>query len=726
VRCHGITLHAAYIAFPLPRKPEFYRHKGPKFSREDAISVVISTKHARKLKDAEFLIDRLVHLGVIQESKGTTKRRKTAAAQEARGQKHGGRPPHVMYRFKKDVINALKHQIEDHKAAGRRTSRRLSVDLDGAAKAAQANARNDVKGVSLSPLAQIASVAGLVSTTWVGWQFHCAGAGSFGMAFPLGITLHFRYQEVFEVVFLSAIVLAWSYFFGDTNIYETKTVTITRSSSQVYNGLERQPSAGVRSVKKRYTEMVESRVAKVDMSRYASLDAALDAVHEFMAKEQILDAGDLLHAVERRLLEEADSDELILFKGRLQRDLVNIGKIHKKYENAVVALVEFRYGEEAGWEPAGTVHGNEVFSKKDKRGDIWVKVDGFVVGDAAHCLAVWREGDLYQDWFPSVDFSGWVAEVGKAEVCMYFGGTFIPRLVGQDTVVHGYGVENLRDGYFLILGESVDNWPVGTNQPLPVPEPPASFFRRLFVNALKIYIEPLPDGTVRNSMIVSLRLDFPFPAWLVTHAFKAVFGMIYVSMQATMDKMKAEDAESSHYRRFAQSTSVYRDWLLPLFDQYLRQVVASRPATLLSQQSSLTEDGLDALSKDGGGDARSREQFSDTASETSAVTTMSSTSAASSSKAYSPVIRHAMANQPPKELDSDNEDQIAFHHPASPARAPAVTPPRTPQQQTSSLNPRRGDKSQRSLPSTPKLGLARSRRKGPSFSAPRPRSSSHR
>eukprot|EP00968_Pinguiococcus_pyrenoidosus_P005520 scaffold358_cov256-Pinguiococcus_pyrenoidosus.AAC.31 len=59
------------------------RPKEPKFSSQDAITALLETRLVGDLEQARFAIDRLLQLGVIEESKGTTKRRKAADSQGA-------------------------------------------------------------------------------------------------------------------------------------------------------------------------------------------------------------------------------------------------------------------------------------------------------------------------------------------------------------------------------------------------------------------------------------------------------------------------------------------------------------------------------------------------------------------------------------------------------------------------------------------------------------------
>ena len=41
----------------------------------------------------------------------------------------------------------------------------------------------------------------------------------------------------------------------------------------------------------------------------------------------------------------------------------------------------------------------------DEKGNFWIKVDGIYKGTPTTCTSIWKEGDLFNEWFPSVTWS---------------------------------------------------------------------------------------------------------------------------------------------------------------------------------------------------------------------------------------------------------------------------------------------------------------------------------
>ena len=516
--------------------------KLPKFSRGKAVEALVETQVARDASHAAQVLARMLQARMIEESSGTVKRRLKALK---KGRKEAAAVS-IHYRFERGFAAQLAGRGGDEVGDFPE-----SAKVDGHA---EAEADNDEL---IAVVAQLSGVAGVLASLWV---------GSVLGREPLVYGMPRSFWG--EVVSLAVAAISWTFFFGDV----AKKQEVHRFNFDTVQ-LEHFHLSAARQ--RAYDDLLQERVDRISLEGRA-LDEVVEEVLELYRDEQLLRAGDLLHALEEAMGTGAFEGEAEA-EAMLQRERGVLSKLMARHEDSVLALVDFRGDDGSGrWISAGTVHGSKVWRKKDAHGDLWVKVDGVLDCDPLHCLAVWREGDLYHKWFPAAQFSQKVDTVGRAELVVYFGGAVMSRLMAQDCVIHGWAVDNLAEGYFLLVGESVDQWPPGSKDPLP--EAPASYYHRLHVDSLKILVEPLDDGKVRSSLICSMRLDYHVPQWILMHAIKNVFGMIFHNMQAECDRIRDNDEESTHAGRIRQDRKVYRDWLEVRVRKHLRDKCAAEAA----------------------------------------------------------------------------------------------------------------------------------------------------
>ena len=98
--------------------------------------------------------------------------------------------------------------------------------------------------------------------------------------------------------------------------------------------------------------------------------------------------------------------------------------------------------------------------------------------------------------------------------------------VCRDLVIHAWGVEHLTDGYFLIIGESVDTFPDTV-----IPPPSGMFMKRAVIRGLKVLVQPLGQNKIRNCSIASIDLQIPLPQSMIDHVIKNVFSVVFLFME---------------------------------------------------------------------------------------------------------------------------------------------------------------------------------------------------
>jgi len=163
--------------------------------------------------------------------------------------------------------------------------------------------------------------------------------------------------------------------------------------------------------------------------------------------------------------------------------------------------------------------GADISSKYAEDGSLWIKVDGPVKCKPESCAAIWREGNLYKNWFPHSQYSTILHSYSDTDIVLHFGGA--NPLGDSEVIVRAWGINHFEEGFFLILGHSVYEYN-GENGMTKVHKK-KMMTRRNHINALQIMVEPLSETETRVCMIQSVGLPIPLPRafleWLLGHVF---------------------------------------------------------------------------------------------------------------------------------------------------------------------------------------------------------------
>lgn len=136
----------------------------------------------------------------------------------------------------------------------------------------------------------------------------------------------------------------------------------------------------------------------------------------------------------------------------------------------------------------------------------------------------------------------------------------------SETVLHGWGVNHLVEGIFLILGGSVKDW---KGKAFPKP---GFMVSRNWVHCLSILVEPLGanmegEHEVRNVMICSL--DLPkLPQWFLEWILGKVF-IGLVDAMSTCGKKACEEGSQTEHARRTREDPFYKEFLTPLFIKFM-------------------------------------------------------------------------------------------------------------------------------------------------------------
>ena len=254
------------------------------------------------------------------------------------------------------------------------------------------------------------------------------------------------------------------------------------------------------------------------------------------------------------------------------------------------------------------------------------KVDGVVGVPLERGVAVWREVDHFDSWFPGCHSSRQVEAFNMADRSLYLAMGNIPGLLsdaflrcwatsllgsqgggeeegGENTIKNNNnnnnnnneeeeaekkkkkkkntsGESDEQQEGILIVGRSVtEEETKKSTDPLELDntvlkyEPKASNVNRLAITKLKIFLQPKAREKVRICLVISVALGFWLPQWLLSLVFRVTLGVILSSCEdATRRVTRAiESGDPGSDPRAAaieKDKEFYTDFLLPRLESF--------------------------------------------------------------------------------------------------------------------------------------------------------------
>jgi len=300
----------------------------------------------------------------------------------------------------------------------------------------------------------------------------------------------------------------------------------------------------------------------------SELDAAVDAVFEHAKEQQLIDAGVLLRRVQVTI-EASDGTSAATrasasLAAHAARTGHSVAHLQERYDQSVAALRMLSGGSSSGWtrafEVANIVTSTRELAVEEPGGvtykQMWFKSEGEVDGvELQDLLALWREAKLLRHWVPLCYASDELLEVGRAELLLWAAVRGLPPV---DFLLHGYGVDLLPSGYFLMVGASPEqsDWPA-----TPFPK---KVGLRLHLTSLAILVEPLSPNAVRTILVASVDTRrTSLPAFLVNLVVKYLLGLLFYQQGKAAKKMRTKPDGNPHVLAQQTRTYFYRDWLIP-------------------------------------------------------------------------------------------------------------------------------------------------------------------
>ena len=307
----------------------------------------------------------------------------------------------------------------------------------------------------------------------------------------------------------------------------------------------------------------------------SELDAGLKTAQSLYDEFRFIEAGDVLVRCTKTVtlssqgklspdLPPAQTAPIISGASSLisSPTFVDMARRHSEAQKALALLTS-----EDGWKLFKTLpSGTTVFSRSPSPRELSIKVVGIIDASPISVAAAWKEGDLYQLWFPVVSYSKVFELISPVELIFKFGGNSI--LGRSESVLRGWGVDYLSKGFFLILGGTVDYDSKGN------PVEPAPFLTtRNRINELSICLEPVSATQCQNVMIATLDVPALVPQyiveWLLSKVFCAIISLMERIAKATDASMVPGSGLSSAHGDRIKNDVFYRETLSPKINNFL-------------------------------------------------------------------------------------------------------------------------------------------------------------
>lgn len=261
------------------------------------------------------------------------------------------------------------------------------------------------------------------------------------------------------------------------------------------------------------------------------------------------------------------------------RQLISLSKdiLHAKqveFEALNVRAKDFQQArenlvEDEDWTLSQTLFGITTSYRREDDGTLSVKLEGELTGvPLFEQLAVLREVDLYTEWAPFCSKADKLTQVGKIEVVAHQVMS-VPLLgLSRDVAFRALGCDCMReDGSIIIVAASVDEFP-GADIP---PAPTRIGSARMLLRSFQAKVDVLSPTSARTRLVANIDPKLALPQWLIDFSMKKIAGLVLVCLQSQAKKVM-NNPDRKHGKRIQEDSAFYRDWLLPKFDQYCRDL----------------------------------------------------------------------------------------------------------------------------------------------------------
>ena len=293
----------------------------------------------------------------------------------------------------------------------------------------------------------------------------------------------------------------------------------------------------------------------------------MEALHSVLAlaeAHQWLDAGLALRALDAAVSTHPTAPHVLSMQQELRMKSTTsraVQTVRSRYAECLDTLKVLSAGEDV-WQLSQEFRNVRTHYKHDDAGRLWLRTEG-VMPDVSmlECVAMWKEADLFKQWFPLCTDSVTLAEQGRVELLawMQLAAPGVP-IGKRDAVLHGFGVDALADGFMMIIGKSAKQ----SDFPEVVFPPLRGFgSARMHVQGLQVLIAPLSETAVRCAYVVHIDMMMPLPGPVIKMATERVVGMIFHKLMKEARRIRLGTSESPHAERMEKNVHIYTEWMRP-------------------------------------------------------------------------------------------------------------------------------------------------------------------
>jgi len=317
--------------------------------------------------------------------------------------------------------------------------------------------------------------------------------------------------------------------------------------------------------------------ATPELKSAVDLRCAIDSLKTLYDEYKYIVLGELLDAIRADITSCKHGNQATVdAKEKLEALLLSdaLPQIEARIRTCKDALAALSDTE--GWELVNNKKEMRMFQRWREGNELQVKIEAVLGPDppvrTADTIIVWREAQLYGRWFPMISSGFKIKEFSHCEVVIHLIAAL--NFMHCDLLLHGWGVDELRNGFFLMCVRPARQ----SELPLvELPLHPSKTHRTVLfpparaIAVIDILVEPLSENSVRFAFQLSQKIPQFLPRWAVQTILHQGMANIFASMQKAALAM-ATNPKSDHAQ--LASSPEYRptaEWLRSKFERFLQQ-----------------------------------------------------------------------------------------------------------------------------------------------------------
>jgi len=309
-----------------------------------------------------------------------------------------------------------------------------------------------------------------------------------------------------------------------------------------------------------------------------SLEIAITELKPLFADYKYIEAGERLGHIRAAIASGEHSRQETQAAQKQLESLLSgeLAQLEPRVQTCREALAALN-DREGDWEAVRQTSDMQMYQQWKDTTTLSVKIEA-VLGPhppvkTADTLMIWREAQLYKDWFPMMTAGSKLHEFHPAEVAIHL--VHSSHIMLADLVLHGWGVDDLsRSGSFLMCVRPARQKDMPPEVELP-PHPSTRKGGGLFpptraIAVIDILVEPLSESSVRFAFQITQK--FPrLPRWAIQILLHKAMANIFGGLQKAAVDISTNPA-SPHAKLAADPCyAETATWLRRRIDPFLQR-----------------------------------------------------------------------------------------------------------------------------------------------------------